>query len=157
MLGLNPLETAILAVALGGYVIVRQLLTRRVSARGLLAIPLALGVVGLRDLAGLSDPALVGIFLASAGLDAIMGALRGLTFRVWTDAASAVWMRGTPLTLALWLLFAALRAAMAAAAISLGASSGSTMGAIPVLLAITFGAQNLVIWLRSQERGLAVA
>jgi hypothetical protein len=148
----SPLSPLLLA-AVAVFVIVRQFAPQAIRPRSLLVVPLVAGYLGFQGLSS-APPAgvlAIGLLAVNLALAVGLGAVRGATIRVWRSASGAWMSQGTLLTLGLWLALIAVRVAMAVLA----------RGALPLqeiglFVAATFGAQNLVVWLRTQS-GAAVA
>src|SRR5690349_21268563 len=128
--------TSLVPVAIGlaliVFVIVRQILARPLNTLMLLGLPLLLVVFGAQNLAqqsGIagSDAAL----LALNGALAIgLGALRALSMRVWVRDDGTAMVKGTIVTLALWLLSVAARVAMSVATGAVGVVGTVGAGAL---------------------------
>ena len=144
---MNLLSNPLLIAGLILFFIVRQFMPQPVRARQLLAIPLVAAVLGVQSLARTPlDGALADVlFGVNLVLAAGTGLMRGASIRVFRDAAGSWTMRGTVVTLVLWVVSIGTRVALGG--LSHGASS---MGELEVLLAVTFGAQNVVVWARTQ-------
>jgi hypothetical protein len=138
----------LLWIALGVFAIVRQFQARQVNGRALVVLPAVLIGAGWGAVAHLSSVELGFFFglnlIAAAGL----GIWRASTIRIWTDAEQ-VWQKSTGATAALWLAAVAVRIALTVLGVLGGLSVGQMTAELPVLLGITLGAQNLVLWLRS--------
>jgi membrane protein CcdC involved in cytochrome C biogenesis len=91
---MDPITTALIAVAAFGYMVYRQFVQRPVTAKDII-IPVAVGLY-LADwyLVGGSATA-VALALGAAGIGIVTGLLSGAVVRVWQDAATgAVYQRG---------------------------------------------------------------
>lgn len=136
----NPLVIA----AFAALVIARQFLPRPVRAGSLVVVPLVAGVLGLQALAS-SPPAgalAVGLLVANLLVGAAMGVVRAVTVRLWRDASGTWMMQGTLLTFVCWLLSIAVKVGLGVA------GHGFPTNEIALFVAVTFGAQYLVVWLR---------
>ena len=150
-------ELALISIAAVALFIVRQFQTRRVASPWNVLLPLGLAYFGAQGLA-LLDPggwAMLGVNL-SLGLG--LGFARGTTLRVWVDERGEALVRGTGLTLALWLATFAARVVVGVAEYRFGLGSGS-MGTAVMLLPIsaTLAAQSLVAYLRSRDLSIVTA
>jgi hypothetical protein len=149
----SPLSPLLL-VAVAVFVIVRQLAPQAIRPRSLLVVPLVAGYLGFQGLTG-APPAgvlAIGLLAVNLVLAVGLGALRGATMRVWQSASGAWMSQGTLVTLGLWLALIAVRLAMAV--LDRGALPLQEIG---LVVAATFGAQNLIVWLRTQSGAAAVA
>jgi hypothetical protein len=126
----------------------------------LLVIPLGLAVWGANTLdhgalptAGLADVIIIaaGIVLAIG-----LGALRGCTMAVY-PREGVLWARSTGLTMAVWGASIAARVPLAVAAHVLGADVAASGAVLVVLLGLTLGAQNLIVYVRGASTGLPFA
>jgi hypothetical protein len=139
--------TYLLLGALALFLIGRQFVARPVSEKRLLALPLIAGVIGLQALVKTPPDGLAatGLITLTVVLAALLGVARATTVKVW-QTTSGTWMsRGGALTLLLWVV--AVGARVALALLFRGALPPAE---VPLSLAATFAAQNLVLWLRRQ-------
>lgn len=147
-------EGLLIGAALILFFIVRQFRTRAVLSLFNLAVPAVLLYFGLQGLGDLDATAwlLLGI---SVSLAIALGAARGATFHVWTDPNGQAMMRGTRLTVALWIATIAVKVALTFAEIQFGFGAAAASGAASYLAgAATIGAQVLVVYLRAQDQRL---
>jgi hypothetical protein len=138
----NPLIWAAVAVVVIG----RQFVPRAIRPAALVVLPLVLGAVGLQAVVEAPPQNLLAfaIFAVDAVAGVGLGLARGASVRVWRTA-DGVWMRqGTPLTLGLWVASIAIRVGLAAID-----RTAVPLNEITFFLALTFAAQNLVLWLRT--------
>jgi hypothetical protein len=148
----NP-QVILLVIAAVIFFIGRQLVATRLNQRLLLWMPLVLAYLGLRDLQPFDSNAAVALFVLDASAAAGLGVLRGLTFRIWRAADGSTWLQGSALTLGLWGASIVVRLwLLAFGSLVLGVPASSLGQAVLLLLAITLGAQNLVLWLRAEAR-----
>jgi hypothetical protein len=106
----------------------------------------ALQQLGRQDLAfELVTVAFLAVNLA-VGLAA--GVWRGTTFRIWIDAGVTM-TRGTAVTLVAWGVLIAIRLPFAFVSHAARYPQGLVIGELLLALAVTFAAQNVVIWLRA--------
>lgn len=138
----------LLWIAAGGYIVVQQFQPRPLNSRMLVGIPLALAFWGAGSLTHLGDVGSIAFFSLNAVVAAGLGVWRGSSVRVWNDGSRA-FQQGTIATLGLWLVSIVVRLALVAVGHVGGLSMSESMAELPVLLGITLGAQNLVIWMRS--------
>jgi hypothetical protein len=141
------------------FAIYRQFASQQVSRRTLLLIPALLAFGTLQTLGkatlGPVDVLLLGVN-ASIGLG--MGLWRGQTYRLWAAADGSAWQRGTLLTAINWLVLIGIRVGFGVVAHFAGIANSQMIGEMLASLFVTFAAQSLIIWLRSQSaRGLLVA
>ena len=133
-------------VAFAAFVISRQVRRRKVTARGLVILPvwfLALALlVDHAALARLHSVAAAGFFAAGIAFAGVMGALRFRTLRVW-HAADGPWCEGDWRTGALWVATIAARVGLFVLAAHLGATEGA--GEAMVYVAVTLGVQNVLL------------
>jgi hypothetical protein len=126
--------------------VLRQFVPGAVRPRVLLALPLVLGLVGVQAVAAAPPATAVALLLFSANVAAALtlGLLRGASMRVWRAADGVAMRQGTTLTLVLWAVSIAIR-------VGLGLLDRGQLppDTIAFFLAATFGAQNLVLWLRT--------
>jgi hypothetical protein len=116
--------------------------------------PFVLAYFGLQ---GLSDLDATGWLLLgiNVSLGVGLGFVRGTSFRVWTDQAGQALMRGSSLTLVLWLATFALKIGLSVAERQLGLGSLAASNAeIWLPAAATLAAQTVVVYLRAQDQRL---
>jgi hypothetical protein len=145
---------AAIYLALIGFVLYRQMSAQPLQGRRLVLLPAALGFFGVQLLARQPLAADLGtIAILAVGLAVGLGAgtWRGTTFRVWTEAAT-VTVQGTMMTLVTWGVLLAVRLPFAFLGHLANRPQGFAVGELLLALAVTFGAQNAVIWRRA--RGL---
>jgi hypothetical protein len=138
----------LLWIVLAVVAIVRQFQTRSLSGRSLIIIPAVLIAVGWSAVAHISTVQM-GLFFA-LNLIAVgaLGLWRGTTIRTWVDRGQ-IWQKNTSTTAALWLAAVAVRIVLTVLGAASGLSIGEMTAELPFLLGVTLGAQNLVLWLRS--------
>jgi hypothetical protein len=148
----NSLETALIGLAILVFFIVRQFRTRRIASIFNLLVPIALLYFGAQ---GLSQLDTVGWLLLglSLSLAVVFGVARGMTFRVWTGPQGEALMRGTALTLVLWLATIGIKVGLSLLEAHFGFGSVASSSAETMLPgALTIAAQMLVVYLRSQDQ-----
>jgi hypothetical protein len=136
----------LLIAAAVGWILARQIRPAPVRPRLLVLAPLLLAYSGLRALPAplwhdAADLALLGV---SAAVSAGLGVWRGRTIAVWRDAEGVWWRRGSRLTLALWGAQLAARGLLSVVDLAAGRPEASGAGALLLVLAIGFAAQNAV-------------
>jgi hypothetical protein len=139
------LSSGLIAAVVAVFLIARQFVPRSINPLWMLGVPLVAGFLGVQALAG-SPPAggtALALLAVNLGLGAGAGLLRGVTVRIWQDPARGWMMQGTALTFVLWLVTIGLKVGFGIA--DRGAFSTSEIG---LLVAVTFGAQNLAVWAR---------
>jgi hypothetical protein len=146
----------VLGAALAVFIIVRQFLPRRITPRLMIIGPAILAYFGLTGLGSL-DATAVAFLTINAGVGLVLGLLRATTVRVWLDEQGQAYMRGTWATLGLWLALVVARLALMAVERSFGLQLSSYSGSYMLPVAVTLAAQNALVWLRAQNRGLARA
>ncbi len=139
-----------------GLVMARQFRARPARGDGLRLL-LVLGVAGLiltaRAFAGVrADVGVVALLALSLLVAAACGLARGLTTRVWWADGQA-WRRGGVLTGLLWLVSIGAHVGFDALLAARHAPAGLGQATILLYLAVTWGAQNMVV----AARGAALA
>ena len=132
------------------WILARQVQVGRVKLRLLWLTPLLLAFFGIRSLPAstwhvTADLALLAI---SAAVSIGLGVWRGQTIRVWRDADGTWWRQGSALTLVLWGALIVARGLIYGAGVAVGHREATNLGAILVVLALSFAAQNAVTALR---------
>ena len=153
----SSLEAALIGLAVLVFFIVRQFTTRPVVSRWAVAAPFVLAYFGLQGLSALDATGwlLLGLSLS---LGVVLGFARGTTFRVWTDQHGQLLMRGTSLTLALWLATFAVKISLSIAERQIGLGGlASSNAEIWLPAAATLAAQTLVVYLRGQDQRLVAS
>lgn len=138
-------------VLLIGFVLYRQMSRLPLSPRRLVVLPLILGLIALQQLSRellTFDVGTVSFLLLSLAISAAAGMWRGTTFRMWNDAG-VVMIKGTALTLLAWGVLIVVRLPFAVAGHAANYSQGLVIGELLLALAVTFAAQNAVIWRRA--------
>ncbi len=116
-----------------------------------------LAYVGLRGATQLDGGLALVLFGVNAAAALVFGALRALTFRVWTDDRGVRWTQGTLLTVGLWIVLAAIRVLLAIGGQVLGIPAAQAAAELAILLGLTLGGQYVVLWLRAESRSLPTA
>ncbi|MFI9355867.1 hypothetical protein ACWGQL_03115 [Streptomyces lydicus] len=142
---------ALLVVAL---IIRRQLRTRPVRARASLIGPAVLGVLGVVALtfgvaSATKDHPLtalpVALVVLTLALAVPLGVVRARTVRVWRGPDGGVLRKGTALTTALWLVSAAVHAAMAQWIDHTAPAGLLGLSTLHLYLAVTYTVQALLV------------
>ncbi|GAP59755.1 conserved hypothetical protein [Arthrobacter sp. Hiyo1] len=139
-------------LALIAFVLYRQMMAQPLRVRPLVLLLAVLGLFGLQQLARQSLAADRGrVVLLVVGLVIGLGAglWRGTTFRVWPDAGR-VMVKGTAMTLVTWAVLIVIRLPFAFLGYAANHSQGFVVGELLLALAVTFAAQNAVIWARAK-------
>ena len=140
------------------FVVVRQMGRHALVGRRLVVLPAALAVFGVQQLssahAGLDAgaAAFLGVNLV---ISVALGVWRGTTFHLSVEAG-VVMLSGTVTTLLSWLVLIAVRVPFALLSHATKYGQGLIIGELLLALAVTFAAQNAVIWTRS-ERLVAIS
>ena len=135
--------------------IVRQRRSERFRERSFL-LPLALGVYGAVLLVNISEQdaftvASAVLLVVSAAASILFGVVRGRTIEL-SVRAGGVWERASWTTIGVgWLGLIATRLALIALAVAMGAKVAASPASIPIMLALTFAAQMLVVRTRARE------
>jgi hypothetical protein len=156
---MNNLILDLLYLAVIGFAIYRQFASQQVSRRTLLLMPGLLAFAAVQTLGKATlGPIDVVLLAVNATIGLGMGLWRGQTYRLWTAADGSVWQRGTLLTGVNWLVLIGIRLGYGAVAHFAGVANSQMIGEMLASLFVTFAAQSLVIWLRSQSNpGLLLA
>ena len=132
------------------WILARQVQVARVKLRLLWLTPLLLAFFGIRSLPSSTwhVPADLALLAVSAVISIGLGIWRGQTIRVWRDADGTWWRQGSALTLVLWGALIVARGLIYGAGVAVGHREATNLGAILVVLALSFAAQNAVTALR---------
>jgi hypothetical protein len=157
----QSLATVLIALAIVGLLIARQLRWRTFDPARVLRLPIVLGAIGLVELTTVHgvrvttiDATTVGIeLLLSVGIGALMG--RFTVFRPGPDGALQT--RGGWPGAALWIGLVAVRVAFDALGAALGAHLLTQTGMILLLIAVSRGTAALVIRAREPRAALGSA
>jgi hypothetical protein len=154
---LSSLAPVVIGLIVAGLFIWRQFSTRPVASAWMVLVPLGLGYFGASSVGSLDATGLA-LLAVNTSFGIGLGVVRGTTFRVWVGERGAVLMRGTRLTLLLWVATIGVRVALSVVE-QLAGSSASATGSAALLIpvAATLAAQNVVVYLRSRDQQLAVA
>lgn len=140
-------------LALIAFVLYRQMSARPLRAGRLMLLPAALGLFGVQQLAreplGM-DVGGVALLVVGLVIGLAAGLWRGTTFRVWPDAGH-VMVRGTAMTLVTWAVLIVIRLPFAFLGQAANHPQGFVIGELLLALAVTFAAQNAVIWARAKR------
>jgi hypothetical protein len=132
------------------WILARQVQVGRVKLRLLWLVPLLLAFFGIRGLPASTwhVPADLGLLAVGAVISIGLGIWRGQTIRVWRDADGTWWRQGSALTLVLWGALIVARGLLYGVGVAVGHREATNLGAILVVLALSFAAQNAVTALR---------
>jgi hypothetical protein len=154
-------ELVVLYAALILFAIYRQFATQKALSLGLLVIPALVAFAAVQAFGAQGFPSTSAANLALIGVNGALGVAtgvwRGYTFKIWSASDGTLWRKGTWWTLANWLLLVALRISVAFFAVHEGMRQAEMTGDLLVSLFLTFAAQNLVVWFRSQSIAGAAA
>lgn len=147
---MDPITTALAAVAIVVYVLYRQFAQRPVTTKDII-IPIAGGLyLGDRYLTGgsVTSAALV---VGAAGIGIVSGLFSGFAVRVWEDASSgAVFQKGGWSYLAVLLGLVIVRIAVKVAVSSTGALDPTTLNAAFIAMAIgNYAGRAITVGLRA--------
>lgn len=148
----NPITFVLIAGVLV-WAIARQVQARQLNSRSLVVIPAVCAYFAFQQgpvLAHL-DALSWGFLAVSAAVGAAAGFARGFTIRTWLGGDGSWWTQGTWLTLAIWGAMIAFRIVASVIAHFAGVATTAMTAEILVMVGITFGAQNLVVWLRTMQ------
>ncbi|MFI5605624.1 hypothetical protein [Amycolatopsis sp. NPDC051903] len=143
-----------------GLVVLAWLLSRQVQKRLVRedrkpTVLLVLAVLGVIQLASFFNGAaptttIVLLLVASLVIAAIFGVIRAYTVRLWrTDGQ--LWRQGTWLTIVLWLVAIGLHIGLDLLIDHNGAAKGLSGASIMLYLAVSLGAQRLVVQSRANR------
>ena len=135
-------------IAIAVFAVARQFQAHQVNGRALILLPGILVVAGWGALSHITTEQMALFFAVNLVAAAALGFWRGSTIRVWIDRGQ-VWQQSTRATASLWLAAVAVRVAFTAIGVMAGLTVAQTTVELPILLGVTLGAQNLVLWLRS--------
>jgi hypothetical protein len=132
------------------WILARQVRVAPVKPRLLWLTPLVLAFFGIRSLPSSTwhVPADLGLLALSAVISLGLGVWRGQTIKVWRDADGTWWRQGSALTLVLWGALIAARGLLYGVGVAVGHREATNLGAVLVVLALSFAAQNAVTALR---------
>lgn len=135
------------------FVLYRQMSAQPLRPRRLVLLPAVLGFFAVQQLGRQQIAVSLGtvMFLVlNLALGLAAGIWRGTTFRLWTEAG-VVMTKGTVVTLLTWGVLIGIRLLFALAGHVASFPQGLMIGELLLALAVTFAAQNVVIWLRSSR------
>ncbi len=139
-------------VILIAFVLYRQMTRQPLRPRRLVLLPAVLGLFALQQLSRQrlpTDFSTAAFLVVNVVVSLGLGLWRGTTFRVWTDAGLVV-TKGTVATLVSWGVLIAIRIPFAFTSHVL-TFQGLVIGELLLALAITFAAQNAVLWARASR------
>ncbi len=143
-----------------GLAVLAWLLARQIQARlvredrkpTVLLILLVLGVVQVSTFftSAPSNSGVVLLLAASLVLAGIFGVVRGYTVRLWR-AEGQLWRQGTWLTITLWLVAIGSHVGLDFLLEDAGAAKGLSGASILLYLAVSLGAQRLIVQSRANN------
>jgi hypothetical protein len=149
------LANAVIALAVVGLLLYRQLTPRLVKTDGGGRMMLILGAVGVIQLAhfvqtsGWEGGFGIGLLVVSLLLAAVFATVRAYSVRIWQEADGAWWRRGNALTLVLWLLSIVSHFGVDLLAVNLAGPGSDVQGignaSLVLYIAISLGLQNLLV------------
>jgi hypothetical protein len=150
----------VIGIAVLALVIYRQLAVRRVRENYRLVIILAIiGILELSNFLSANGHSISGgkitvALVGSAILAAVMGLVRALTVKIWRGDDGQLLRRGTWLTGVLWVVAIALHLGFDALVAGGFTTKGPNIGnaTIVLYLAVTFGAQQVVLLRRADQQ-----
>ena len=126
----------------------RQIREHRITRPRLIRLPLIFAAVGLLGLstADLPTDAIAAAYVAvSLAVSVLLGVWRGAVIPVWKTPAGEWRSKGNRLTIALWVVLIFTKFLMASVASSEGWFPATATGEVFLFLAVSIGAQNLVV------------
>jgi hypothetical protein len=159
---MSGVESALIGLAVAVFFIVRQFSTRRVASPWMLVVPLVLLYFGLSSGFGQSgfgqlDSTGWAVLAVNLALSIGLGVVRGNSFRLWLGPSGEALMRASYLTLLLWLATIAVKLVLVVVENRTGLAATSTSAELMLPIAATLAAQNLMVYLRSQNVRTATA
>lgn len=159
----TTVTTALVAVAVIGLLVLRQLRWRVLDPAGALRLPVVLAAIGVLQLAQLRSARITAVdaaFLAielllSVGIGAAMGRLAA--FRTAPDGSGRTQVRGGPLAASLWIVLIGVRLGFDALGGVLGAHLLTQTGVILILIAASRATSALVVRTREPRSALQSA
>jgi hypothetical protein len=147
----SSLEGALIGLAVLVFFVVRQFSTRPVLSLWGIGLPLVLAYLGIQGLLSLDQTGwlLLGVNLS---LGAALGFARGTSVRLWVDEHGQALMRGTALTMLLWVATVGVKVLLSIVERQMGLGALSTSNTeIMLPAAVTIAVQVLVMYLRSRD------
>jgi hypothetical protein len=154
---LSGLEAALIGLAVALLFIVRQFSTRRVMSPWMVLVPLALALFGISNGFGQLNSTAWMLLGLNLSLGVVLGVMRAMSFRLWTNERGEALIRGTRVTLLLWLATLAVKVGLSVVEQRTGLGSFSSGAELLIPVAATLAAQNLGVFLRSQDVRLVTA
>ena len=133
----------------------RQMHERAITPQGLLRLPLifaAIGVLGLRTQDIPTDAIAAAYVAFSLGVSVLLGVWRGAVIPVWQTSAGEWMVKGSRLTITLWVVLIATKLVMATVASIKGWFPAKGTSEVFLFIGISFASQNLVVARRSIRR-----
>jgi F0F1-type ATP synthase membrane subunit a len=157
--GLSILLYVAIAVFVLYRVAFRSLRGILLTRKGLFVMPVILLVIGgFSARSALNDATAKDLVMLGADVLvlAVLGVLRSASSTL-SEREGTTFLKGSPLTVALWLATIALRVGFSIVAAAIGVSSTVTTSTIVLTLGVSIAVQNLVTYYRIQQRGLPLA
>jgi hypothetical protein len=155
--------STLVLILVGALVVLRvlgkQLTGSMVTAKSLVLMPAILIVIGLGSAATavtIARPGEILFFLFDAVVVVALGVARGASTRL-SLRDGGLFQKGTALTLVLWLTTIGVRVGAGFLGHALGVDGTLTTASAVLLFGLTIAAQNVVIYLRSQQQRLPLA
>jgi hypothetical protein len=149
-----PLHEALAILALTAYALYKQSVAHRVVGRTRFKLALIYCGVGLVA-GGFQWPPTTLAWMVLLGgllLSAVTGVARGRWSRLWLDANGQPMVRGTPLTIALFLLLIALKVGIGAwEAETHQAAAHGGFGEVLLLIGVMVALQAEIVWRRASK------
>lgn len=164
---LSALVTVAIYAGLIGFVLYRQMTAQPLRGMRLVVFPVVMGFFAFQQLGRqpLTASSSSGSGLAGGGASTIAllvlslvigvaaGLWRGTTFRIW-EQGGVVFVKGTVMTLVTWGVLIVARLPFALLGHTANLPQGFVIGELLLALAVTFAAQNAVIWARANRTSL---
>jgi hypothetical protein len=147
----SPL-TVVVAIVAVTYILWSRTQGRLFNLRRMVLLPAVLIVIGITGLTGSAavhfGPKDVAFLVASVGISAVLGAVRGGTIELFSRQG-ALWQRYTRWTVLLWIALIVTRLVMIGVASSAGASAGGGTNSLLLTLGISLLAEAGVVGTRA--------
>jgi hypothetical protein len=137
----------VLVIAAVAWILFKQVQPAPVKPRLLVIVPVVLAYFGITTTAAKtwSNSADLLLVILGAAISVALGIPRGATIRVWATNDGRWWRQGSKTTLVLWGALFVARGVLYVIAEGSGHRAASGVGPLLLALALSFGAQNVVI------------